>query len=111
MVETLSNLENAEDFHGAEKVKDDLNDVKEDIAKICCDTNKRIVEDYLGSWNDAIGGFSQPKTWKLKKKLAPKNTFDPPAAKKDKSGNLITDKKGLESLYIDTYKDRLEPTK
>ena len=111
LVETLSKLENAEDFHGAEKVKDDLNDVEEDIAKICCDTNKRIVDDYLGSWNDAIEGFSQPKTWKLKKKLAPKNTFDPPAAKKDKSGNLITDKKGLESLYIDTYKDRLEPNK
>jgi hypothetical protein len=45
----------------------------------------------------------------LKKKLAPKNTIDPPAAKIDKFGNLVTDKKGLEELYLETYKDRLKP--
>ena len=45
----------------------------------------------------------------MKKKLAPKNTIDPPAAKIDKFGNLVTDKKGLEELYLETYKDRLKP--
>ena len=54
---------------------------------------------------------SQPKTWKLKKRLAPKNTIDPPAAKKDKFGNLVTDKDGLEALYLETYIDRLKPNK
>ena len=41
--------------------------------------------------------------------MAPKTSADPPMAMKDKSGNLITDKAGLEHLYIDTYKDRLTP--
>ena len=45
----------------------------------------------------------------MKKKLAPKNTIDPPAAKIDKFGNLVTDKKGLEELYLETYKDGLKP--
>ena len=69
------------------------------------------MEEYLEYQNDAIEGFSQPKTWKLKKKLAPKNTFDPPAGKKDAFGNLITDKDGLEALYLETYINRLKPNK
>ena len=43
------------------------------------------------------------------KKLAPKNTIDPPAAKKDAKGNLVTDKAGLEKLYLDTDVERLTP--
>ena len=109
LIDSLSKLEDSDDIREAEKVEEDLIVVKESVAKICSGTNKRIVEDYRVSCDDGIEGYSQPKTWKLKKKLAPKNTFDPPAAKKDKSGNLITDKKGLETLYIDTYKDRLKP--
>ena len=49
--------------------------------------------------------------WKMKKKLAPKNTLDPPAAKKDQHGTLITDKSQLEKLYDKTYLDRLQPNK
>ena len=64
-----------------------------------------MVEEYLGSQDDAIEGFNQPKTWKL----APKNTFDPPAAKKDRFGNLVTDKKGLEDLYLETRAERTSP--
>ena len=54
-------------------------------------------------------GFTQQKTWLLKKKLSPKNKIDPPAAKKDKLGNLVTSKTLLEQLYLDTYVDRLKP--
>ena len=98
-------------FHAAEETKASLNDVIVEIAKICCEKNRKTVEEYLEFQNDAIEGFSQPKTWKLKKKLAPKNTTDPPAAKKDSLRNLITDKEGLEALYLETYINRLEPNK
>ena len=111
LIESLSKLEATDDVKSCEQTKADLNDVIEEIAKICCEKNKKIVEDYLGSQSDTIEGFSQPRTWKLKKKLAPKNTIDPPAAKKDKAGNLVTDKEGLEALYIETYMDRLKPNK
>ena len=42
-------------------------------------------------------------------KLTPKKWNDPPAAKKDEDGNLVTDPKDLESLYLKTYKHRLTP--
>ena len=45
----------------------------------------------------------------MKKRLAPKNTMDPPAAKKDHNGTLIVEKVQLEKLYEKTYYDRLQP--
>ena len=61
--------------------------------------------------NDPLDGFNQIGTWKLKKKLAPKNSAEPPMAKKDSLGNLISDKSQLENLYLDTYVNRLTPNK
>ena len=52
------------------------------------------------------GKFSQTGFWKLKKKLCPKSG-DPPMAKKDEKGNLITELDTLKLLYMDTYKHRL----
>ena len=45
----------------------------------------------------------------MKKRLAPKSSLDPPTAKLDSAGNLITDMDNLEELYIQTYVDRLKP--
>ena len=70
---------------------------------------KQIIQlIYLYTY-DTIVGFNQARTWGMKKKLAPKNTIEPPAAKKDEKGNLVSSRKGLESLYLKTYKSRLEP--
>ena len=79
-----------------------LENVLEEIADICAQKNKDIVEEYLGNTDDGLEGFNQAKVWTLKKKLSPKNSEDPPMAKKDKNGTLITDKKLLEKLYLDT---------
>ena len=59
--------------------------------------------------DDVLEGFSHANTWTMMKKLAPKNTFDPPAAKRDTDGNLVTDYEELEELYLDTYENRLKP--
>ena len=67
------------------------------------------VKEYFLDDDDGMEGFTQQKTWLLKKKLSPKNKIDPPAAKKDKLGNLVTSKTLLEQLYLDTYVDRLKP--
>ena len=45
----------------------------------------------------------------LKKKLAPKNKIDPPSAKRNAAGQLVTNKTELEELYLDTYVQRLTP--
>ena len=51
---------------------------------------------------DPLDGFNQIGTWNLKKKLSPKNSQEPPMAKKDSLGNLVTDKAELEKLYLET---------
>ena len=63
----------------------------------------------MGEIRDPLDGFNQLKTWNLKKKLAPKNTLEASAAKKDSQGNLITDRTKLEKLYLETYLTRLKP--
>ena len=45
-------------------------------------------------------GYNQPRIWSLKKKLAPKSCNDPPAAKRDEKGKLVTKKSELEQLYL-----------
>ena len=52
------------------------------------------------------GSFSQTGMWKLKSKLLPRQT-DPPMAKADTEGNLITGTGALKQLYSKTYVDRL----
>ena len=86
-----------------------MENVNNEIAKICAEKNKNLVDEYLGKNNDVIEGYGQTKTWALKKKLCPKNTFEAPAAKKDNDGKLITDRMELENLYSETYKKRLQP--
>ena len=81
----------------------------EKIGDICAEKNKRLVQEHLGKDDNSIDGFNQAKTWALKKKLSPKNTLDPPAAKKDENGKLVTSKSHLEKLYLKTYQERLQP--
>ena len=45
--------------------------------------------------------------WKIKKRICPRPK-DPPSAKKDEFGNLITAPSALKNLYLQTYKIRLE---
>ena len=45
----------------------------------------------------------------LQVSLTFQNSFDPPCAKKDKNGYLVTEKEALEKLYIETYTERLKP--
>ena len=105
----IAEKENEESFDEAAIFNEELVDVNKKIAHICAAKNKAIVDEYLGHRNDTFEGFSQAKTWNLMKKLSPKNTIDPPAAKKDDNGKLVTDREELETLYIETYKSRLQP--
>ena len=62
-------------------------------------------DEDLGRNEDLVAGFNQTRMWKMKKRLAPKKTMDPPAAKKDHNGTLIVEKAQLEKLYEKTYHD------
>ena len=93
----------------SKKKEEHLEAVLVEIGNICAEKNRDIVKEYLGNIDDGLDGFNQAKTLSLKKKLSPKNSEDPPMAKKDAQGNLITEKTLLEKLYLDTYVDRLQP--
>ena len=88
-----------------EKARKRFNHLDNIIQKGCSERNAKIVEDYVASLSDN-GHFSQTGMWKLRKKLHPQQ-LDPPMAKIDKSGNVITAPPLLRNLYLETYKDRL----
>ena len=75
------------------------------IENMSSEQNAKIVEDHVANLTVA-GNFSQNGMWKLKKSLHPLQS-DPPMAKYDKSGNLITAPPLLRKLYLDTYVHRL----
>ena len=50
--------------------------------------------------------LNQAGFWKIKKKLCPSQS-DPPTAKTDSCGNLITSPESLKKLYLEIYKLRL----
>ena len=92
----IAGIDNIENISEKAKLYEDLDTVNTSIEQFCSEKNKALVDEYIGRHNDVIEGFSQAKTWKLKKKLSPKNTIEPPAAKKDKHGNLVTDREVME---------------
>ena len=93
----------------ADEIEDEIEKVVDDIANHCGKRNKDIATEYLEKMKDPLDGFNQIGTWNLKKKLSPKNSQEPPMAKKDSLGNLVTDKAELEKLYLETYVNRLKP--
>ena len=68
--------------------------------------NVSVVKEQLSQLASTDGNFNPIRMWKLKSKILP-HPKDPPMAKKDKGGNLVTAPLPLKKLYIETYKSRL----
>ena len=88
------------------KFQDKLKEEEEKVTKIMADKNAQLVKEHLLELDTIDGNFNQMKIWKLKNKLLPRPN-DPPMAKKDKGGNLITAPLSLKKLYLETYRERL----
>ena len=80
--------------------------VEERISHFSAQKNKKAVVEHISNLQTLNGSFSNLGMWKLKSKLLPRPR-DPPMAKKDGHGNLITSKGALKKLYLDTYVHRL----
>jgi hypothetical protein len=61
----------------------------------------------MGGNKNSLNGSQRNKLWNLLKRKYPKCATPVPVAKKDKSGNLITNHNGLKDLYLKTYTHRL----
>ena len=68
------------------------------------------VTEYVNSCKTDEGRLDQTGFWRLKKKLCPPER-DPPMAKRDLDGNIITAPEALKTLYLTTYSDRLKHRK
>ena len=90
--------------------KHKLEKIEEEIYEKLAESNAKIVSEQLGCLDTLDGNFNQIGMWKVKKKLCPRPR-DPPTAKKDEFGNLVTAPTALKNLYLQTYKNRLEHRK
>ena len=84
----------------------EIEELESELAKEIADKNADFVKDILDNIEDEEGRVNQTGFWKIKQRLLP-NNLDPPMAKKDSNGNLITGPSALKQLYLDTYQERL----
>ena len=99
----LLNSDSATDKNEAEeKLKETEIYLTEKFAAKCAD----VIKEQAKQIETLDGKFSQIGFWKIKKKLCPQS-MDPPMAKLDEKGMLITSPNLLKSLYLRTYKHRL----
>ena len=80
------------------------------IAILCAEQNFTKLTEHTRFLSDAGDTFSQLSMWRLKAEVLPQLS-DPPSAKLDLRGNLITNPKALKTLYVETYVKRLESQK
>ena len=88
------------------QVSADLEKIEAYLSKVFGAQNASIVKEHIKSVELTDGKFNNHNFWKLKGKLW-KKTVDPPIAKRDTLGNLITAPEALKSLYSETYRMRL----
>ena len=65
-----------------------------------------VIKEHFDTMKLSEGKFSQNGLWKLKQKFLPR-PLDPPMAKMDENGLLITSPNLIKELYLQTYKHRL----
>ena len=80
--------------------------IEDNIATISANKNAEIVKNYVKNLDSSSGNFSQLGLWKLKQELC-QTQADPPTAKLDENGTLITSPNLLKKLYVDTYSNCL----
>ena len=69
--------------------------------------NFQSISNQINNLQTSEGSFSQNGMRKIRSKILPRK-IDPPIAKKDNRGNLITGEQALKKLYLNTYVERLE---
>ena len=87
-----------------------LKQTDDKIADYKAEENFKTVNENIKHLVDDTENLNCIKMWQLKKKIGTK-THDPPAAKKNQKGELVTEQSAIKQMYEDTYKKRLEHRK
>jgi hypothetical protein len=83
-----------------------LNEIENLLTVKFSDVCAATIKEQVGQIETLDGKFSQIVFWKIKRKLCPQLP-DPPMAKKNEAGILITNPNLLKKLYLETFKHRL----
>ena len=70
--------------------------------------NANTIKTQISNMSSADGKLSRSGFWKLKTSIFPQIT-EPPIAKRDAYGNIVTAVQSLKNLYLRTYEHRLRP--
>ena len=76
------------------------------ISLLTSERHARIIKENFSDLTEE-GIFHLPKMWSLKKKINNHHKSDVPTAKRDPSGNLVTNQRALKSSYKNEYISRL----
>ena len=88
------------------KVEEQLKAVEKNLTNNFAAKSAEMIREHIKEVEGPEGNFSQLGFWKIKKKFCPKPQ-DPPMAKRNEEGMLITSQNLLKKLYIQTYTHRL----
>ena len=80
--------------------------IENNLATLISTKHAGAIKEQINSLNTLDGQFCRQGLWKVKSKLYPTVT-EPPLAKKDIDGNLVTAVLPLKELYLSTYVQRL----
>lgn len=83
-----------------------MEDLEIEIQHCCAVENSKKIREQVQNLSNLNGSFSGNMLWKVKQKVC-RRTTDPPMAKKDSNGNLITAPECLKRLYQTEYTYRL----
>ena len=97
---------NAKSERTKKEAEEKIAEIDNDISKKFASKWAQIIKDEAEHIKTLEGNFSQLGFWKLKKKLYPQ-IMDPPMAKVNEKGMLVTAPNLLKDLYLRTYKHRL----
>ena len=83
-----------------------LKEVEENLTANFAVKASEMIKDHVKEVETLDGNFSQVGFWKIKKKLCPR-AQEPPMAKRNENGILISSPNLLKNLYLQTYQHRL----
>ena len=87
-------------------IANEIEDLEVDVQNCCAEENSRKIREQVGNLSNLSGSFSSSMMWQVKKKVC-RRSRDPPVAKRDSHGNLVTTPGPLKSLYKEEYVYRL----
>ena len=99
---------NCKDDIEREEIKEKLKQTEKLLSEKFAAKTAEIIKEQVNEMRLADGKFSHAGFWKIKQKFSPR-AMDPPTAKKDEDGMLVTSPNLLKDLYLRTYKHRLRP--